>query len=383
LTTFIHTLLGARPPARTDGVAWSQVRIEHAESEDGPWSIDATQSLTPLDSNPREPGKRDLTFGSSLAEAYFRLIFLDGASGESTPTEPAFDDGSGIEWKATVADVAAILRARTYVDSGEVEGIFNEETRPTATQVNVLIVKAGNEVRARIGTDDIPTEDLRAYARNVVAIRAAMWVELSYFPEQADEDATTTYKELRELYEEEHLLAPHALGCLRRVPDLGVVAVSVAQIEAEGTTQVETHLKEFGSRATDARPAMRKVRTIMEQANRRNFETSGSYLGDSWAPLAPGTLAHRKRLGQRTAPLKATGALERSLSGGKGKRGGATKTMARAGTSVWYGVFAQAGTEKAGHGASAPQRRIVGMTKKDVLKGTRVIEKFLLTGQVF
>lgn len=159
--------------------------------------------------------------------------------------------------------------------------------------------------------------------------------------------------------------------------------MSNAQIEAEGTTQVATHLKEFGSRATDARPAMRKVRSIMEEANRRNFETGGSYLDSSWAPPAPGTLARRQRLGQGTEPLKATGALERSLSGGKGKRGGATKTMARAGTGVWYGIFAQAGTEKAGNGGSEPQRRIVGMKTRDVTKATRVIEKFLMTGQVF
>lgn len=153
--------------------------------------------------------------------------------------------------------------------------------------------------------------------------------------------------------------------------------MSGLKIEADGTAQVSTNLKHFGERASDAKPAMRKVRSIMEDSHRRNFETSGSYLGESWAPLSPGTLARKSRLGQENSPLRATGALERSLSGGKGKRGGATKTMARAGTSVWYGVFAQAGTK------TAPQRRITGMTARDVAKSVRIIEKFVLTGQVF
>lgn len=157
----------------------------------------------------------------------------------------------------------------------------------------------------------------------------------------------------------------------------------MTEIEAHGTETVASNLKEFGGRATDARPAMRKVRSIMEKGQRANFETSGSYLGEEWDQLSPGTLARRARLGQGTKPLVATGALERSLSGGRGKRGSATKTMARAGTSVWYGVFAQAGTKGAGNGASAPKRRIVGMTQKDATKSIRVIEKFLMTGEVF
>lgn len=202
MTTFIHTLLGAQPPARTDSVAWNRVRIEHASTEDGPWTADATQALSPLDSNPRSPAKRDLTFGSTESEAYFRLTFLDAEDRESTPTDAAFDDGSGVEWKATVGDVAAILRARTYGQSSELEGQFTTETRPTAAQVGVLIVKAANEVRARIGTADLPSEELRDYARDIVATRAAMAVELSYFPEQADEDRTTVYKELERRYEE-------------------------------------------------------------------------------------------------------------------------------------------------------------------------------------
>jgi phage gpG-like protein len=154
-------------------------------------------------------------------------------------------------------------------------------------------------------------------------------------------------------------------------------------IEADGVEQVSTNLKEFGDRATDAKPAMQKVRSIMEEGIARNFETSGSYLGEAWAPLAPGTLARKARLGQGSRILVATDAMGEALTGGRGRRGSATKTMARAGTNVWYSVFAQAGTKGAGHGASAPKRRVVGLTQRDATKSIRIIEKFVMTGQVF
>ena len=144
-----------------------------------------------------------------------------------------------------------------------------------------------------------------------------------------------------------------------------------------GATQVAADLGHFAERARDARPAMRKVRSIMESGYKRNFETGGAYLGDSWAALAPGTLARKARKDQDNRVLRATGALEASLSGGRGRRGGATRTQARAGTSVWYAIFAQAGTK------TAPRRRLVGMTKRDVLKSVRTIEKYILTGEIF
>jgi len=112
-----------------------------------------------------------------------------------------------------VSDIALLLRARTFsgrtvdpdeplktVGGGEQLGDFDESTRPTAEQVEGLIAAAAVEVRARIG-QDITDETLLTFARNVVALRAAMSVEISYRPEQADE-RSSAYDELKSLYEE-------------------------------------------------------------------------------------------------------------------------------------------------------------------------------------
>src|SRR5689334_5265617 len=99
--------------------------------------------------------------------------------------------------------VAAILRARTYVADGQLEGEWSDETRPTKEQVEDLIPRAYSEVSARIGQDIDESSRYFKWAATIVAIRTAMWVELSYFPEQADEDRETVYKELKDLFEEE------------------------------------------------------------------------------------------------------------------------------------------------------------------------------------
>lgn len=104
------------------------------------------------------------------------------------------------DYRPTVDQVAAMLRARTTVGmSGEV-GTFTDETRPTAAQVEALIDSASGEVSALVG-ETIP-QVMWPAVRTLVARRAAMHVETSYFPEQVPTDRSP-YGALRETYEAE------------------------------------------------------------------------------------------------------------------------------------------------------------------------------------
>jgi hypothetical protein len=107
---------------------------------------------------------------------------------------------STVEFLPDPVDVAALLPARTYIDDGGEVGVFNAFTRPTEGQVQTLIYSAGNEVAARIG-QTIDDDTLRAFARELVAIRAAMGVEIGYFPEQTNTE-DSAYDKLKELYDE-------------------------------------------------------------------------------------------------------------------------------------------------------------------------------------
>jgi hypothetical protein len=51
----------------------------------------------------------------------------------------------------SVADVAALLRARTKDVNGDEIGTFNDDTRPTSAQVITLIDEAVVDIQARMG----------------------------------------------------------------------------------------------------------------------------------------------------------------------------------------------------------------------------------------
>lgn len=99
----------------------------------------------------------------------------------------------------TTADVAALLRARTKDINGAELGVFDSTTRPTVGEVEAAIDMAAAEVTGRVGTQ-IADRWLDAM-RALIAIRAAMWVELSYFPEQIRSDRSV-YQELSTQFEQ-------------------------------------------------------------------------------------------------------------------------------------------------------------------------------------
>jgi hypothetical protein len=102
----------------------------------------------------------------------------------SVPTDPVDPDPR----LPTVEDIGAILRARTQDIHDDEIGTFNDETRPTAVDVERLILIASGNVYGRTGDmSGLECEDadtLRETAKGNVAILAAMLVELSFFPEQ-------------------------------------------------------------------------------------------------------------------------------------------------------------------------------------------------------
>jgi hypothetical protein len=99
------------------------------------------------------------------------------------------------DWLPTPTDVAALLRARTKDDTGRELGDWSDATRPTAQEVDVLIAQAASFVAASVGGVPDRCSDAAAQA---TLLRAAMLVELSYFPEQVRSDRSP-YPELKEL----------------------------------------------------------------------------------------------------------------------------------------------------------------------------------------
>ena len=85
----------------------------------------------------------------------------------------------------TVADVAALIRARTKDTNGNEVGTFTADTRPTDAQAQEAIDHALAALHEKVGEVGDLCADV---ARMAATYGAAAEIELSYFPEQARTD---------------------------------------------------------------------------------------------------------------------------------------------------------------------------------------------------
>lgn len=120
------------------------------------------------------------------------------------------------DYTPDLPQVGAIVRTRTKTAAGREAGTFNPEsevdtpteTRPTAEQATELIALATDKMEGLIGPDvpDGPDPDdvdsLRKMAKRVTSILAAMFVELTFFPEQVN-SGRSPYPQLKELFDQE------------------------------------------------------------------------------------------------------------------------------------------------------------------------------------
>lgn len=153
--------------------------------------------------------------------------------------------------------------------------------------------------------------------------------------------------------------------------------------EVIGEEKVLLDLEQMIARAKDARPATKKVKAIFIESNKKTFESEGSHIGAPWAPLAEATKERKSREGLDPRPLHGkTGDLASSLTGGKGKRTGATKTAARAGTGVWYSVFTRGAKADAGsHNTGIPARKIAGVTRPEETEILTTVSEYIVHGR--
>lgn len=105
---------------------------------------------------------------------------------------------SVLGWAPEIQDVADLLMARTRTRGGALAREFNENTDPTGVDVAGLIAKATNDVAGVLG-DSVP-EAFADKAKNLATIRAAMYLELGWYPEQITTNRSP-YREFKDLYE--------------------------------------------------------------------------------------------------------------------------------------------------------------------------------------
>lgn len=103
------------------------------------------------------------------------------------------------DWTPSVAQVGAILRARTKDRNGTEIGTFDQNTRPTGVQAQEQIDIALGKV-SPFYSEELP-DSLAAPSKRLVALYTAGLIELSYFPEQVA-TGRSPYTQLKALYDE-------------------------------------------------------------------------------------------------------------------------------------------------------------------------------------
>lgn len=128
----------------------------------------------------------------------------------------------------TVAQVGAMLRARTRDSEGVEQGTFTPDTRPTDAQVTELIAVAADIVTASVGA--IPVDSpCEASTWVVVALGTVCLIEKSYFPEQI-ETGRSAYEQYRQEYEAVLTQLARCLGVTIGVDGQQVASFEFAQV---------------------------------------------------------------------------------------------------------------------------------------------------------
>lgn len=199
MSTYAVTFRDYTPIARADGSPFASALIYESDAETGPWTLVETAPLSPVDVDPANPATRTLTTeNATLQNGWYKIVWQD--SGGSTSETPPIQNLGGIRaYRPFVSDVAAWLQGRTVDSNSSQVGTFTAATRPTFEQALRVIDLAMDKLEAKFGPSMNP--ELVGSAKSVVALRAAMLIELTFFADQIRADRSP-YAELKALYEE-------------------------------------------------------------------------------------------------------------------------------------------------------------------------------------
>lgn len=222
---YVVTFVDFLPPARYDGLKWATCKIEEAPAQSGPWTLLETKTIAPYADATDPPTLNFTTELATLQNGWYRLTFVDASGDVSQPTTPLFngDQTTVIPYAPTVDQVGALLRARTKDKFGKEMGTFTANTRPTRAQAYQIIQSVADDIVGKYGAIDAACQET---AREAIKLKAAMEIELSYFPEQVA-TGRSPFEQYRELYADS-LLNLDACAAAHSAPGASATAGSPA-----------------------------------------------------------------------------------------------------------------------------------------------------------
>lgn len=219
--TYVVSFTDFMPEPRFDGTSWTHLTVEESAAETGPFTLIDTINFA-VDPDPAHPIARSFTtVHATLQSGWYKVTFLDAAGGFG-PVAPVTMEAVGeVDFLASVADVGLELLSRTKDSFGNILGTFTANTIPTDTQVSNIIDRVAPVVGDALG-DDVPPS-LWDDARKLMAVRAAMQVETSFFSDQVN-TGRSVYPQLKEQYDAELLRLQKQIALLEETGSLSPVA---------------------------------------------------------------------------------------------------------------------------------------------------------------
>jgi hypothetical protein len=158
--TVVVSFRNWKPPARYDDLPWTDVYIQEAALEAGPWpgTLVDTVALDPLDEDPADPESRSFTTDNGTSDAlWYGLVFVDAALATSAPTDP-------------IQNVAAVAPYATQAELQRILKLPSAGAAQLAAMDRVLLASS-LEIDAELGLED-PFEEVPALVVEVCLERA-------------------------------------------------------------------------------------------------------------------------------------------------------------------------------------------------------------------
>lgn len=150
--------------------------------------------------------------------------------------------------------------------------------------------------------------------------------------------------------------------------------------QVAGDVQIEREILRVGQRAADVAPAFDRIVDLWINETGLQFDTAGRHGSGGWRPLKPETIREKQRQGLDNGILRRTLALEDSLT----HRGDGNMLLEIGPQELVWGSklpYAEA-HQKPRPGSRLPQRRPVEFTEEARRETVRILQRFILTGEV-
>jgi phage gpG-like protein len=150
------------------------------------------------------------------------------------------------------------------------------------------------------------------------------------------------------------------------------------EFEVAGEKIISRKILRMSERASDARPAFHRIANLWMEYEQELFDSEGASGRGKWRPIKAETVAAKERSDLDPRILHATLALRESLT----ERGGDQKLIVGPAFLVFGSHLPYADVHQNPKQPGFPRRRVIDFTERQKRQTIRILQRFLVRGEV-